>query len=485
MKTLLSYRPACDLASDASVPVRDERDIPAIPARFAVIADNNPAATIAEDCNCAFPQIITSLDGVDLSPLAVVQRHPRLRWLALRDGYSVAFVPSVSRVAVVDQAALGLLQRLREPQPLGALGTEAAQAARRMFQLGLLRPYGASDRTPPPSDELVAWLHVTNACNLRCTYCYLDKTDEAMSAETAFAAVDAVLRAARRHGYPRVLLKYAGGEASLNLPLVEEAHRYAEALAEQAGVALRGVVLSNGVGLTRRRLEQIRERGLRLMISLDGPEAAHDAQRPTIHGQGTYKAATASIERARELGIELTVSVTITGASVAGLPEVLTWLLEREVHFSLNFYRDNDCSASFGALKLEEQALIDGMRAAYRAIEANLPRYSLLGSLLDRASLGAAHRKTCAVGENYLVIDQRGGVAKCQMEIERPATTVWADDPLEVIRLDAAGVQNLPVEQKEGCRDCEWRHWCAGGCPIATFRATGRYDLRSPNCAIY
>jgi len=44
---------------------------------------------------------------------------------------------------------------------------------------------------PASSDTLVAWLHVTNACNLRCTYCYLDKTDEAMSAETGYAAVDA------------------------------------------------------------------------------------------------------------------------------------------------------------------------------------------------------------------------------------------------------------------------------------------------------
>jgi len=27
--------------------------------------------------------------------------------------------------------------------------------------------------------------------------------------------------------------------------------------------------------------------------------------------------------------------------------------------------------------------------------------------------------------------------------------------------------------------------WCAGGCPLATYRATGRYDVKSPNCNIY
>ena len=36
-----------------------------------------------------------------------------------------------------------------------------------------------------------------------------------------------------------------------------------------------------------------------------------------------------------------------------------------------------------------------------------------------------------------------------------------------------------------GCRDCEWKYWCAGGCPLTTYRATGRYDVKSPNCNIY
>ncbi len=41
------------------------------------------------------------------------------------------------------------------------------------------------------------------------------------------------------------------------------------------------------------------------------------------------------------------------------------------------------------------------------------------------------------------------------------------------------------VEEKAGCRDCTWRYWRSGGCAVATFRATGRYDVKSPNCNIY
>lgn len=53
------------------------------------------------------------------------------------------------------------------------------------------------------------------------------------------------------------------------------------------------------------------------------------------------------------------------------------------------------------------------------------------------------------------------------------------------IRDNSVGLRNLLVEEKEGCRDCTWRHWCSGGCAAATFRATGRFDVRSPNCNIY
>ena len=125
------------------------------------------------------------------------------------------------------------------------------------------------------------------------------------------------------------------------------------------------------------------------------------------------------------------------------------------------------------------------MLTAYKVIEENVPRRSLLASLVDRGNLSAPHEHTCGVGNNYMVFDYKGRVSKCQMQMEHAITTVDADDPLELIRTDTIGIQNISVEEKEGCRDCEWKYWCAGGCPLTTYRATGRYDVKSPNCNIY
>lgn len=450
-----------------------------------IVADNYSSPGSSGDCDCACPTALPLRRSALLPAGAPIERHPEARSVPLAGDYHVAFVPSLSRVAALNASALQLLDSLALPRPLDALSPDDADAARALLDLGLARPAGESDPAPADPDELVAWLHVTNACNLRCTYCYLQKTEEAMDEQTAFAAVDAVLRSAVRHGYRNVHLKYAGGEASLNLPLVQKTHCYARDRCAAEGIALGGVVLSNGVGLTHYKLELIRHLGLRLMISLDGIGEDHDRQRPTVAGGPSFRAAAGSIARAHALGLPLTVSVTVTGASVGGLPAVMTWLLDEGIHFSLNFVREHMYNAGYAELRLDEQRLIDGLLAAYRVLEGRWPRYSLLGCLVDRANLGVAHSRTCAVGENYLVVDQRGQVAKCQMTIEEPLTSVWADDPLLTIRLDPVGVQNLAVSEKEGCRDCEWRFWCTGGCPVSTFRATGRYDIHSPSCTIY
>jgi uncharacterized protein len=179
------------------------------------------------------------------------------------------------------------------------------------------------------------------------------------------------------------------------------------------------------------------------------------------------------------------ISITISARNAAGLPRLMEWILDRHLPFSLNFYRENDFSISYEDLRLAEEKIIAGMLGAFKVIEANLPRRNLLASLVDRANLAAPHLHTCGVGHSYLVFDHLGRIAKCQMHINQTVTTATVADPLTLIRNDTRGIQNSPVEEKEGCRDCEWKYWCTGGCPLATYRATGRYDVKSPNCNIY
>ncbi len=407
---------------------------------------------------------------------------------------TLASAHSEAGIAVVNSEALHLWEQFEEPSSaetvLQRLGVDEMlpsyqEALARLYLNGFLSETPITQAPLAHEDTLIAWLHTTNACNLRCNYCYLTKTSEMMDEQVGMQAIDAIFRSAKANNFSKVKIKYAGGEATLSFSLVIRLHDYARHMADANSIALNGVVLSNGVRLTRELVCAMMERNLRLMISLDGLGADHDQQRHFANGSGSFLRVAENIDMAQEMGLTPNICVTVTGRSAAGLPKLIEWILERNLPFSINFYRENEESASFAELQLDEERIIQGMLATFKVIEANLPRRSLLASLVDRANLSAPHARPCATGHSYLVIDHFGRVAKCQMEINKPVTTISAADPLAIIRSDRAGIQNFSVDEKEGCRDCEWKYWCAGGCPQATYRATGRYDIKSPNCNIY
>lgn len=441
------------------------------------------------ECDCACASGSFTLHSPQTANAQTPLRTTPVIRQTLPHHYELLFNPQhTSGIAALNPTAQALWMSFNQPTGLrlADLPSTARSVAEDFLKLGLVSPVAESPTIyyQPPS-VLSVWLHITNACNLRCDYCYINKSDEAMSLATGHAAIDAAIRSALKHNFQLLKLKFAGGEASLNLKLVFALHTYAIQRARDVGLGLECVVLSNGVALGLQAIEEFERRGLRVMISLDGLGAAHDLQRPFANGQGSFAWVQRSLDRLAARHIRPFISITLSGRNAAQLPEVVRYVLERQLPFNINFFRDNDCAAPFADLRLHDAEMIAALLAAFQVIEQNLPDASLLGALVDRSQFDQPHNKTCSVGEAYLVIDHHGRIAKCQMEIEQTITEVFADDPLAILQSSPHGIQNLSVDEKEGCRDCEWKYWCTGGCPALTFRATGRYDVKSPNCYIY
>ncbi len=355
-----------------------------------------------------------------------------------------------------------------------------------MLKLGVLVPETSvnSDVTEL-SAALTAWLHITDHCNLRCTYCYLPQREAEMSFEVGKAAIDATFRSALAHNYQEVTLKYAGGEPLLHFELIPELHRYAQVLADLYGVSLNGVILTNGTLLSPGIVKQIQVMDLEVMISLDGVKNFHDCQRSYADGRGSFEAVSKGIDWAFAHGLVPGISITVSNHNVEGLPDLMSWVLDRKLPFHLKFCRQHPFSFSKTDLQLDEEKIITGMLAAYKVLESNLPGTSILHSLIDHANFAVPHLHPCSVGESYLVFDHQGRIATCQMDIRNTITNFRDPDPLARVRNSDKGIRNVMVKEKKECCDCQWRYWCTGGCPLLTYRATGRYDLKSPNCNIY
>lgn len=341
--------------------------------------------------------------------------------------------------------------------------------------------------------NLSAWIHITDRCNLRCSYCFLRHRKDDLAPEIGQEIIDAVFRSARLHKIREVKLKYAGGEPLIRAGTIWKLHQYARKQAPD-GLAVRGIVLSNGTLLTPEIITQLKELDLELMISLDGLGEIHDRQRPLAGGGSTSAQAQAAIDLAIRYDFWPVISVTVTGQNASSLADLVAWLVDpqrrsqdnpkKALKFSLNFYRENDCVGQPLNLQLKDEAIIQGVLAAYQVLEENLPGYSLLGGLADRANFITAHDRPCGVGENYLVFDTRGQVSKCQMVMDQVVTTAADPDPLKTIQQEKSGLQNPPITEKHECAACQWKSWC-GSCPYAAFRATGNYAAKSENCQIY
>ena len=417
-----------------------------------------------------------------------IRQYDNERWLACHPTGS-------GKIVVLDQPARFLLEQFQKPRTLFQVmqivpgrSVETIERAIVVFlRVGILQNVCA---TAPlyewiEDESLTVWMHITNACNLRCSYCYLHKTSEHMADDTARRSIDAVFRSAHKHNIKRVKLKYAGGEASLFMPRVIALHDYAAQVAQSYDISLEAILLSNGVVLSQHAIDALKARQIHVMISLDGLEADHDSQRPFLNGRGSSQYVVRTIERLLANALIPRISITVSSRNLEGLPKLMEYVLARDMPFTISYYRENECSAHIRDLRFEEEGMIAAMRSVFEVIERHLPQRSLLGCLLDRTHVSTRRNRTCGVGYNYLVIDQHGGVAKCQEDIKRRITTIEADDPLQFIRDDRDGVQGFSVDDKEGCRACEWRYWCAGGCPLLTYKVTGRYDVKSPNCTIY
>jgi uncharacterized protein len=457
-----------------------------------IILYPSPESFMQNDCDCAC--------ALDLSPQqkaqplqGLWQTNKNISYLPLDEDCSKnwrAYYNPQGPVSLVvlNPPATRMLELFEKKQIIHDPDEIDQSAIQTLIHTGLLQP--VADTNPNPlitaeSRVLTAWLHLTDSCNLRCDYCYLPHHPVFMSLETAKQTVDKLLEMALRHGYPKLKLKYAGGEPLLKFDLLQSIHAYASDAASRHGIQLEEVILTNGTLLTKEKAAVIKSLGLRLMISLDGVGAPHDAHRKFANGASTFARVENAINESLVAGLDPLISITISGRNLAALPDTVAYLLNKNLRFAFNFYRENDCSQNTRDLGFTDDDAIQYLSQALQVVAAQFPERSLLGSLADRASFVAPHQHTCGAGLDYLVVHPSGRVAKCQMDMSNTITDIHAIDPLTVLRQDKTGLQNLSVHQKNECSTCQWQNYCGGGCPLVTFRATGHYDVRSPYCEIY
>ena len=349
-------------------------------------------------------------------------------------------------------------------------------------ETGFLHEGGYSRKIPdqePLAYPVVMYVHLTNACNLSCSYCYNQEhryqrtnerartpTGERLSFAQTTAAIKAVITDAAALGLQEV--KLTGGEATLNRDFLDIA-RHAKSLGLQVNL------LTNGALITERLAREIVPVIDAVSVSLDSADAAlHDAAR----GRGSHAKALSAIAALKAAGLGyLHVNGVVTPLTIDTIDSLLdfAWkdLQATQVELAGSYLQVKDPDKKWGA-------------ADSFLSEEEIPRLEL-GQYQYYKDRGAPpeleFHNHCGVGNGVISLDFNGDLYPCQTlhEEEFKCGNAFQEGYKHVVEMSPVRqmAAKATVDTIEECNVCPVRYLCASGCRSEAWTREGGFLARN------
>ncbi|HEY4591757.1 MAG TPA: radical SAM protein [Thermoanaerobaculia bacterium] len=307
------------------------------------------------------------------------------------------------------------------------------------------------------------YLHLTNRCNLQCSYCYRESSPRLPIAHDSRRFCE-MLEYVQPFAEPHMEVTFSGGE-----PLMHPGFKDVAATAKRLGYT--NVLLTNGTLITEPMADFIHDHFVRTKISLDGPnEEIHSLTR----GKGNFSQVVRSIEKLAVRKVRVTVQVTLSKSAIPYVDEikrVLPDVPNVRLVFTPLF--------PMGRGEAMQDESID-----------NDEFYSFSQGRDNRARYYPGRRsRSCHAGAGSLSIADTGDVYPCHLfHFKEFHFGNIFHDPFEEIFCGEkikSYVRSMDVEHNNPtCKACEVRFLCSGGCHGNALYAIG--DYRAPDsCCDY
>jgi len=322
----------------------------------------------------------------------------------------------------------------------------------------------------------VVSLYLTEACNLRCRYCFLKKQPRRLPVDLGRQVVDFMLAGPPK--VKQVSVYFFGGEPLIEFETIKELTLYGRSQAAQKGKKLRLGVTTNGTLMTDEILDFLFGHKISINLSLDGRPETQNMNRQTATGHGSFPLIDGVIDSLLARNPNQGARMTYDTKSVHTLYEDHEYLWSRGFKNTspIAAFEDNWTEETLATAeeqyRLIAQAVLERMRAG------DLRRVTFLTKYIGRiATLKRRIRIPCGVCAAYIGISVDGVIYPCQ---RFAADEACAFGTLHEVTDPEMRRKFLSFDPRhlEGCDECPARMYCAGGCPAISWLCGG--DLYSP-----
>ncbi len=316
-------------------------------------------------------------------------------------------------------------------------------------------------------------LHLTDACNLNCRYCYhshwAEKPEKkkVMRSEVGCRAVDFLFD--RAGELEEVVLVFFGGEPLLNFKVIQEVVHYACQKASEKGKKINFAITTNGTLFTEEIIGYFKDKNIGITVSIDGFEKLHDRYRRFSDGSPTYGILLQKLKHLLNQPQYRPAVARVTLVEDPGkVPQILDHLLAlgfAEVGFAPVTTGHPDYQLSDHEMDLllgEFQNL--SKRFLLAAAERKFYGFSNIIDMLVSLHQGEVMNYPCGAGLGLFSVGPEGRLYLCQRftgENEFCMGDIFNgfnQKKLEIFRAQAE------ISNKTDCKQCWVRTICTGGC---------------------
>lgn len=267
-----------------------------------------------------------------------------------------------------------------------------------------------------------AVINVTDACCLKCPYCFTSQNGRKIDLGTMKAAISFMMNDIARFpdfkGIPSVA--FFGGEPMLGYEdIIKPTVEWAEEIGLVSDHKLSFSMTTNGVLLNTERLKWLREHQVNILLSIDGDRITQDSQRPRADGGSSFDLLEPLLPEIIKYFPNVTFRSAIEPYNVEHMFE--NYLFARKNNF-LNYFVTPNVSAEWSpddiAKAIEQLSLIGA--CIYRDISQGIvplawnELFTGFKMLFDPITDNEISFNHCGIGTNTMGVSVNGDINGCQ-----------------------------------------------------------------------